>query len=144
MSSLVENKNLYKIFLSIIKYIPTALAILKIISMILTYCKITAFACTCLGGTSIAFLILLYLISYIFKFCLTHRLPLYYVSLITLMTVFDYYIRIPIETFTLYKLYAFISGLFIVIWIIVWFVNRKNPKIDHIKQLCESYVSCCK
>lgn len=144
MSSLVENKNLYKIFLSIIKYIPTILAILKIVSLILAYCKITAFACTCVGGTSIIFLILLYLISYIFKFCLTHRLPLHYVSLITLMTIFDYYIGIPIEIFNLYKLYTSISGLFIVIWILVWFFNRKNPKIDHIKQLCENYANCCK
>lgn len=55
MGSLVDNKNLYKIFLSIVKYIPTILAIFKIIGLSLNYFKITSFACTCIGGTSIIF-----------------------------------------------------------------------------------------
>lgn len=58
------------------------------------------------------------------------------------MTIFDYYIGIPITTLNMYKLYAIISGVFIVLWLVVWFKNRNNPKIDHIKQLCENYAKC--
>lgn len=115
MGSLIENKNLYKIFLSIVKYIPTILAILKIIGLSLNYFKITSFAITCVGGTSFVFLLVLYLISYIFKFCLTHRLPLHYTTLITLMTIFDYYIGIPVTKLNLYKIYAVVSGIFIIL-----------------------------
>jgi hypothetical protein len=55
----------------------------------------------------------------------------------------DYYLGLSIPAVTSYRVYLILSGIFITAWIIVWFVNRKNPKIDHIKQLCESYVSCC-
>lgn len=143
MSSIVENKNLYKIFLVIIKYIPTILAICKIITLITHYFKFRIFMLTCIGGTSIIFLLVLYLISYIFKFCLTHRLPLHYTSIVTIITMLDYYAGLAINTVTLYQVYLFLSGTFLISWVIVWFVNRKNPKIDHIKQLCESYAECC-
>ena len=143
MSSIVENKNLYKIFLVIIKYIPTILAICKMITLITHYFKFRIFMLTCIGGTSIIFLLVLYLISYIFKFCLTHRLPLHYTSIVTIITMLDYYAGLAINTVTLYQVYLFLSGIFLISWVIVWFVNRKNPKIDHIKQLCESYANCC-
>lgn len=144
MSSIVENKNLYKIFLVIVKYIPIILAICKMITLITHYFKFRIFMLTCIGGTSIIFLLVLYLISYIFKFCLTHRLPLHYTSIVTIITMLDYYAGLAVNTVTLYQVYLFLSGTFLISWVIVWFVNRKNPKIDHIKQLCESYANCCK
>ena len=144
MSSIVENKNLYKIFLIVIKYIPTVLAICKVITLITQYFKFRIFILTCIGGTSLIMLLLLYLISYIFKFCLTHRLPLHYVTTVSVLTMLDYYLGLSIAALTSYRVYLILSGIFIITWILVWFVNRKNPKIDHIKQLCESYAKCCK
>ena len=144
MSSIVENKNLYKIFLIVIKYIPTVLAVCKVITLITQYFKFRIFILTCIGGTSLIMLLLLYLISYIFKFCLTHRLPLHYVTTVSVLTMLDYYLGLSIPAVTSYRVYLILSGIFIITWILVWFVNRKNPKIDYIKQLCESYAKCCK
>lgn len=136
----LRNKDLYKIFLVIIKYIPIILAITKIITLVLNYFKIKTFILTCFGGTSIVLLVLLYLISIIFRFCGIYRLALNYTSLITIITVLDYYLRFPISKLLLYEIYGIITGVFIVIWIYVWYKNRNNPKIDHIKQLCDN---CC-
>lgn len=144
MSSIVENKNLYKVFLILIKYTPMLLAMTKLSSLITNYLNLRVFALTCIGGTSIIFLVLMYIVSYMFKFCLTHRLPLHYTTLISCLTIVDYYIGLPLKANTLYHMYVIITGVFILLWIIVWFVNRKNPKVDHIKQLCESYAKCCK
>lgn len=138
------NKNLYKIFLTILKYVPITLACCKIITLLLHFYNITTFPITFLGGTSLIFLILLYILSYIFQFCGTHRLALHYVTSVTVITIVDYYIKFPISTIFLYRGYLMLSGLFIVLWLLVWFTNRKNPKIDHIKQLCENYANCCK
>lgn len=138
------NKNLYKLFLAIIKIIPNILAIMKIITLLFNYFQIKSLILTCFSGTSIIFLIILYLISFIFKFCGTHRLSLNYVSLITLLTIIDYYIGIPLTTINLYRFYISITGVFITSWIAIWYKNRHNPKIDHIKQLCERYIVCCK
>lgn len=133
------NKNLYKIFLSIIKIIPNILAVIKILTLLLNYLKITSFPLTCLGGTSIITLGILYLISYIFKFCGTHRISLHYTTLIYTLTIVDYYIGIPLNISNLYCLYSIITGIFMISWIIVWYKNRNKPKIDHIKQFCDRY-----
>lgn len=138
------NKNVYKIFISIIKFLPNLLALLKIIGLLLSYFKITSFAITCIGGTSIVLLVLLYLISYVFRFCGLYRLSLNYISLVTIITILDFYIGIPLDLNDMFILYTFITGVFISLWIFVIYRNRKNPKIDHIKQLCERYAACCK
>lgn len=142
MNSATVNKTLYKVFLSIIKFIPNILALTKIITLLLSYLKVTSFAVTCIGGTSIIFILLLYGISYVFQFCGTHRLSLHYVAIITGLTIFDWYIGIPLNVEALYTLYAIITGAFMTSWIIIWYKNRKNPKIDHIKQLCDTYSDC--
>ena len=145
MNTTFINKNLYKIFLIIIKFIPNVLAISKLIGLILSYFKINSFFLTCLGGTSIAFLIIMYLLSFVFNFCGTHRLSLHYVTLTYLISIFDYYIGIPLSRIWIYKLYSIISGIFITLWIYIWYKNRNNPKIDYIKQLCDNYTDCgCK
>lgn len=138
----VLNKNLYKLFLGIIKVIPNFLAICKILGLILMYLKLPTFTLTCLSGTSLIFLMLLYMVSFIFQFCGTHRLSLHYVTAITILSILDYYIGIPIPNENLYRLYTIISGIFMTSWIIIWYKNRNNKKIDHIKQLCDSYSDC--
>ena len=145
MNNTTIDKNLYKIFLIIIKHIPTILAIIQIIGLILSCFKISSFFLTCVGGTSILFLTIMYLLSFIFKFCGTHRLSLHYVTITYLISIFDYYIGISCSVECLYKLYGFISGIFITSWIYIWYKNRNNPKIDYIKQLCDNYTDCgCK
>ena len=133
------DKNLYKIFIVVIKYIPNVLALLQIISLILSYFKITSFVITCVGGTSVIFLALLYLISHLFKFCGLYRLSLNYVSLITGISIADWYLKLPLCIGS-YPMYFSLTGIFIVWWIVYWYTHRNNPKVDHIKQLCDS---CC-
>lgn len=141
---MIENtlgsKKLYKLFLSFIKYVPSILALLQIINLILSYFEIHAFLVTCIGGTSIIFLILLYLISFIFRFCGLYRLSLNYITLITAITTYDFFIGIPLTNDAVYYLYTIISGVFISLWVWIFYKNRKNPKVDHIKSLCERYV----
>lgn len=133
------DKNTYKIFITTIKYLPTILALTKITSLILSYYKVTSFFLTCTSGTSILFLGLLYLISYIFRFCGLYRLSLNYVSLVTGISIVDWYFKLPVCIGS-YPMYFALTGIFIISWIIVWYKNRNNPKVDYLKQLCDS---CC-
>lgn len=135
------DKNLYKIFITTIKHVPILLALLKVLSLILSYFKITTFAITCVGGTSIISLIILYLISYIFKFCGLYRLSLHYVSVVTIISILDWYFSLPV-CIDAYPIYFAITGVFIISWIVYWYKNRHKPKIDHIKQLCDNYSDC--
>ena len=142
MNNVLPSKILFKTFLSLIKIIPNILAIGKILGLVLMYLKCSTFALTCFNGTSIIFLVLLYLITYVFRFCGIYRLSLNYVSLITVLSIFDWYIGIPASMETKWRIYGIITGTFMTSWIIIWYKNRKNPKIDHIKQLCDSYSDC--
>jgi len=142
MNHTIGNKNVYKIFITGIKYVPNILALMQIISLTLGYFGISSFILTCVGGTSIILLVLLYLISIIFRFCGLYRLSLNYVTLITAMSIYDWYIGIPITPGHIYYVYAIISGVFIITWIIYWYTHRNNPKVDHIKRLCDNYVDC--
>jgi hypothetical protein len=142
MNNAYVNKNLYKVFISTIKFIPNFLAVTKILGLFLSHIGIQSFLVTCIGGTSIAFLVLLYLISHVFKFCSLYRLSLNYVTLITCLSMIDWYIGIPISTEAMWELYTINSGVFMTSWIVIWYKNRKNPKIDHIKQLCDTYSDC--
>ena len=142
MADTLRNKNVYKIFLSLIKYVPTLLAILQIVSLCLSYAGITSFLVTCLSGTSIVFLILLYLIAEVFRFCGLYKISLNYVSIVTLLTIFDWYFKFPLSIADRYIMYALITGVFIVTWIVYWYTHRNNPKVDHLKQLCDKYTDC--
>ena len=139
---LIENKYVYKFFLYVIKIIPTILALLKVLGLIFNCLKIKSFLLTCFGGTSVIMLLILYLISFIFRFCGIHRLSLHYVTLVTALTIVDWYVGIPLSTDHLFTLYFNITGIFMIAWIIIWYKNRNNPKIDHIKQLCDKYADC--
>ena len=136
------SKDLYKIFIIIIKYVPNILALLKIMGLILSYFNISSFFLTCFGGTSMILILILYLISFIFRFCGLYRLSLNYVTIITIITIIDYYIGIPIDNNAMYLIYESITGVFISLWVWIFYKNRRNPKVDHIKSLCERYVCC--
>lgn len=144
MNSSPVNKTLYKIFLVLVKFTPNVIAVIQILNLVLSYFNQASFILTCVGGTSFIFLGLLYIISYVFQFCGTHRLSLHYTTLITSLTIFDWYIGIPIALASKFLIYGILTGVFMLSWLIFWFVNRHNPKIDHIKQLCENYANCCK
>lgn len=136
------SKDLYKIFIIIIKYVPNILALLKIIGLVLSYFNISSFFLTCFGGTSMILILILYLISFIFRFCGLYRLSLNYITIITIITIIDYYIGIPIDNNAIYLIYESITGVFISLWVWIFYKNRKNPKVDHIKSLCERYICC--
>lgn len=140
-TELIENKTLYKLFLSIIKFTPIIITIIHVVALILHYVGIPSTLLSCFGGISILFLIILYLISYIFKFCYLYRVPLWYITGIVLVNIIQL-LGVGITTINLYRIYTIIFGFFLIVFIIYMYKNRKNPKVDYIKQLCENYVDC--
>lgn len=142
MNEATINKNLYKIFLAAVKFTPITLIILQLIGTILNYFGITSLILNCVGGTSIIFIILLYLISYVFKFCYLYRIPLNYMTIIIVIKLSDAFINLSINSITLYRIYAIITGLFIVTFIYYMYKNRKSKKVDYIKELCQRYCDC--
>lgn len=144
MNDLIRNKNLYKIFLSLLKFLPMILSIIQIILTSLNYLGISCTFLTYIGGSSLLFIGLLFMMSYIFRFCYLYRIPLWYITIIGILNLLRYFGCIPIDLESYYRICMAITGIFISLFIGYKYKNRKNPKIDHIKQLCENYANCCK
>lgn len=139
----VLRKNLYKIFLSIVKFLPMILSGFQIILTVCNYLGKSVPLVTYVGGSSFIFILLLFIISYVFQFCYLYRIPLWYITIIGLINILRYLNILSISLLWFYQIITIITGVFMVLFIYYMYKNRKNPKIDHIKQLCESYANCC-
>lgn len=142
MSTTNINKNLYKIFLSIVKYIPIVLAILFIVHNILVYNTIITPVILYIGGTSVITITLLYLLSWIFKFCYLYRIPLHYVTCANLLGIIDKCLKLPFSNIGMYRIHFILFGIMLVVYIWYVYKNRNKPRVDYIDSLCETYCDC--
>jgi len=108
-------KQLYKLELLLIKILPLGIALCYLLNSILSYFKIDALILSYIGGMSILPIIFILLSSFVFKFCIYHRLPIYYIIVSDIFNYYDYYIGIPLENRELFILNMIIAGIFIVL-----------------------------
>lgn len=123
----VENgvgKSLYKLELLIIKVIPFVLMLCYVLNSVLSYFNINGEIFSVIGGQSVLTWLFLYISSFVFKFCVYHRLPLYYILLSDIISYYDNIIGIPITNRELFVLNISIIGIFILL--IVYFKFKQH------------------
>lgn len=108
-------KLLYKIELLLLKSLPLGIALCYLLNSILSYFNINAEICSYLGGMSLLPLIFILVSSFVFKFCVYHRLPIYYIIVSDIINYYDLYIGIPLENRELFIMNMTIAGIFIVL-----------------------------
>lgn len=128
LSRSVGSKRMYKAMLFVLKYIPTILAIANIVSLALQFFGFPIFGLIHLFGTSFLFIGLLYILSYVFRFCYLYRLPLHYVAIINSLSIIDFYIGLPFTSVVMYQIYSFITGLAMLTYIYLVIKNSNTPK----------------
>jgi hypothetical protein len=122
--------NLYKLELIILKTLPFLLGLLGFISTIFDYIEINSVIVNYIMIFSLYSFIITS--SYVFKFCLYHRLPIYYLILINILSIIDIYIGIPLSTFYLFQFYLFLSGIFLILIIYTYVKsNKKSSSKDN-------------
>ena len=115
----------------IVKYIPFIIGFMYLLHSIL-FCF----------GISIAWLMLTYRISILsiisllamsklLKFCIWHRLPLYYAASIDIINTIDYYITFAINNELMLASYLTLTGIFILIG--MYLKEKYNAKVRVIK-----------
>lgn len=123
----VENgvgKSLYKLELLIIKVIPFVLMLCYVLNSVLSYFNINGEIFSVIGGQSILTWIFLYISSFVFRFCVYHRLPLYYILVSDILAYYDNIIGIPVSNKELFVLNISIVGVFILL--IVFFKFKQH------------------
>ena len=111
----VVRKELHKLVLLCIKYIPILLFVCNGLNTVLSYFNIETEIITYLCGIGIVPLIFIYLLSYTFKFCIYHKLCLIYIFVNNVICYYDYSYIISIDT----KLYLVLHLLIMLIFIIL-------------------------
>ena len=111
----VISKFWHKILLILVKYIPFIIAIGYLICTIFGCFGIKLFILPSLIYISPITGILILVMSKVLKFCIWHRLPIYYCFCIDILSTFDYKYNIPLSNINLIIIYLVISILFILI-----------------------------
>lgn len=117
---------LHKVLIIFIKIIPMVLALLAVLNTTLSYFYIDLPILSYIGGVSVLSLTFFYISSYVFKFCVYHRMFLHYITLNWLLNIIDYYWGIPVSDKSLFLLYMIITGVFLFIILYLYLKARKK------------------
>lgn len=107
-----------KIFLLFVKYLPVIQMAGFLFNNIIYYFNDTytlAYILDFVLGNSIAYSILMYIVSYVFKFCNWYRLMVTANLVNTAIAVYDANFKLPVEDVTLLSIYFSISSIAVII-----------------------------
>lgn len=110
---MIITKEIYKIELYTIKVIPMAISVIYLLNTILSYCYIDLPILSWIGGLSLLPWLFLYLSSFVFRFCIYHRMFLYYIAMCNILSYIDYTCTLPISDRGLFLLNIIIAGIFL-------------------------------
>lgn len=127
------NRTLYKVFILMLKYIPMIIALIYILNTILSYFYIDIPVLSNIAGISILPWLFMYIATVVFKFCLYHRMFLWYILVTDLLNIVDYYLTIPIKDLELLMIHSGITGVFLFIILFLYVKSHKRPSIKSCK-----------
>lgn len=116
-----ESSNLYKVLLLILKYIPMVIAFCYMLNTIFYIEPLSNIA-----GVSLLTWIFLYIASIVFKFCVYHRMFLWYILIDDLLNIVDYYWQIPLSTDNILRIHNVLIGVTLFIVLVLYVRNHKN------------------
>lgn len=120
------NKSMCKLLILMLKYIPMLISLVYVLNTALSYFYIDIPVLSNIAGMSILPWIFMYLSSIVFKFCLYHKMFLYYILVTDMINIIDYYINIPIEDLELLMIHGTITGLFLFTILYLYVRNHKK------------------
>lgn len=116
-----ESNNLYKALLLILKYIPMVIALCYMLNTIFYIEPLSNIA-----GVSLLAWIFLYIASVVFRFCVYHRMFLWYILIDDLLNIVDYYWQIPLSTDNILRIHNVLIGVTLFIVLILYVRNHKS------------------
>lgn len=124
----LRSKTLYKVKIGLLKIIPMVLAGIYLSNTILSYfLDIDLIILSYIGGISLLPLIFLYLSSYVFRFCIYHRVFLHYITINELILILDTHIELPISDLEYFCLQMSIFGISLFLFLYLYVKSNKGP-----------------
>ena len=95
----LKSKNLYRLLIVMLKYIPMIISLFYLINTITAFIGIDIPILSTISGMTLLTWIFMYIATIVFNFCSYHRMFLYYILIVDIINIIDYYISIPISDF---------------------------------------------
>ena len=111
------DKTLYKLELLLLKYLSVTIGLCYLLNSILSYFGIDIILFSFIAGLSILPTIFILVSSFVFKFCIYYRLPIYYVIISDIINYYDLYIGISISNRMLFITNMITAGICIFLMI---------------------------
>lgn len=127
MEESLRSKTLYKIEIGLLKIIPMVLAGIYLSNTILSYfLDIDLIILSYIGGISLLPLMFLYLSSYVFRFCIYHRVFLHYITINEIILTLDTHIGLPISDLEYFCLQMSIFGISLFLFLYLYVKSNKG------------------
>lgn len=117
------SKTTAKLVKILVKYVPFLIGFMYFIQSVLFCFGIAIPWLTIIYRFSILSFFCMLAMSVLLKFCIWHRLPLYYGISIDVINTIDYYLIIPISNKLMLIVYLIITGIFILVGM---YLKEKN------------------
>lgn len=106
-----SNRILYKLEILFLKIIPMIIAFCDLLNVILSYFYIETEVLTYIAGIGLLPLLFIYLSSFAFKFCIYHRMFIYYILVNNVLCFIDDKCGIPISNIEFVLLHIILAGI---------------------------------
>lgn len=104
-------------------------ALLSLLNTTLSYFGIDVVILRYIGSVSFITLLLLYVTSYVFKFCEYHRMFIHYTTVTWILNIIDLYIGIPISDVGYLGVQLIVAGISLFIILYLYVKSHKKPTI---------------
>lgn len=121
-------KGKYKLMLVILKVIPVICAAGCLLNTLLAYVGIDIPILSYLNGMSLWPWLFILLASFVFRFCIYHRIFLYYIATIDVIDIIDYHFQIPISDYNFLVLHIILAG-FALLLILYFYVKISKKAV---------------
>ena len=112
------SKKTVKIFVLVTKYLPMLIAIIHFLNTVISFFYGNDIPLNYIGGVSLLSVSYLYLASYTFELCEYYRMFLHYIVICNFLSIYDYYIGIPINDIEFFLLMIMIT--IVIMFIIIY------------------------
>lgn len=119
-----QNKNLYKVFLIYLKIIPILLSSCCILNTTLSYYAIETPIFSILGETAIPEILLIYIATFVFRFCSYHRMFLYFLFINNIINIYDF--EFGIKNIELLMLVFILYGITLFATLTMYLINKRH------------------
>ncbi len=117
---------MHKFFLIILKFTPVVIAIIYFINSVLSCIGLDLIVIPTVFYLSPTSALFILCASFTFKFCIWHRLPIYYSLVLQIINTIDYYSPVVFSNNVMLYVYLLITIVFILIG--MYFKNKLNGK----------------